>query len=213
MTGEHNNLPDSVELLDTHLSNFFNEEEVLVLHEEESELVHSDIYIVKATEERPYNLLLTCGLSALPMQVPEELDYLKYAEILMLLPPQWKLEYENFADENNYWPVRALKQLSKYPHFNDTWLGFGHTIPLDDTHTTDHSFVSIILLESLNLSEDFTFIDSEEKQVYIYSAIPLYQEELDFVLEFGSEKLLEKFEEFGIDEVVDINRRNVLISE
>lgn len=203
------NIPDSVEIIDQHLDKFFDSEEILVLHEKESEIVHSDIYIVKPSEDRNYNLLLTCGLSALPMKVPDNLDHLKFAEITILLPTHWKLEYDDFVDENNYWPIRALKQLSKYPHLNNTWFGYGHAIPLDDTHKVNHNFDSILLLESITLSDEFTYIETEEQEIYFYSAIPIYKEELEYKLEHGIDRLLSLFQQFDIDEIVDINRKNV----
>ncbi len=206
---DNNDIPNSVEIIDEHLDNFFDSEEILVLHEKESEVIHSDIFIIKPAEDRNYNLLLTCGLSASPMKVPSDLDHLKFAEITMLLPTNWKLDYDDFADENNYWPVRALKQLSKYPHLNDTWVGYGHTIPLDDTHKVNHNFDSVILLESITLPDDFTYVESEKKEIYFYSAIPIYKEELDYVLEHGTDKLLELFQQHNIDETIDIKRKNV----
>ncbi|MEH3113032.1 suppressor of fused domain protein [Pedobacter terrae] len=172
---DHNNIPDSVEIIDEHLDQFFDSAEILVLHEKESEIVHSDVFIVKPAENRNYNLLLTCGMSALPMAVPHELDDLKFAEITMLLPPDWNLNYDDFANENNYWPIRTLKQLSKYPHLNNTWFGYGHTIPLDKTNKVNHKFDSIILLESITLPSDFTYIETNEKEVHFYSAIPIYK--------------------------------------
>ena len=202
-------IPNSVEIIDEHLDNFFDSEEILVLHEKESEIIHSDIIIVRPSEKRNYNLLFICGLSALPMKVPAELDDSKFAEITMLLPTYWKINYEDFANEDNYWPIRTLKQLSKYPHLNDTWLGCRHTIPLDKTHKANHKFESIILLESIELSEDFTYIKTDKKEIYLYAAIPLYKEELEYQLEHGTDKLLELFEEFDIGEVIDINRQNV----
>lgn len=204
-----NDIPNSVEIIDEHLDSFFDSEEIQVLHENESEIIHCDIFIVKPAEDRNYNLLLSCGMSALPMKVPKELDHLKFAEITMLLPTNWKLAYEDFADENNYWPIRALKQLSKYPHLNDTWFGYGHTIPLDDTNKVNHNFDSIILLESITLSEEFIYIETDEKDIFFYSAIPIYKEELEYKLEHGTDKLLELFQQCDIDEVVDINRKNV----
>lgn len=209
MSSKHNGVPDAVSLIDRHLNRFFNEQDILVLHEKKSVTVHSDIYIVKASADRPYNLLLSSGLSALPMNVPEELEHLKYAEIAMLLPADWNLDYEGFADENHYWPFRALMELSKYPHENNTWFGYGHTIPLDTRQKVSHRFHSIILLESITLPYAFMYIDGEDKEAYIYSAIPIYKEELEYQLQSGTEKLLEKFEHFDIDEIVDVNRRNV----
>lgn len=206
---DKNDIPNSVEIIDEHLEKFFDSDEILVLHEIESEIIHSDIYIIKPSEDRNYNLLLTCGMSALPMKVPPELDHLKFAEITILLPKNWNLNYDDFADENNYWPIRALKQLSKYPHLNDTWLGYGHTVPLGDTLNANHNFVSIILLESISLSEDFTYIETNEKEIYFYAAIPIYKEELEYKLKHGTDKLLEIFEQYDIDEIIDINRKNV----
>ncbi len=206
---DQNNIPNSVEIIDQHLDNFFDSEEILVLHEKESKIIHSDIFIVKPDEDRNYNLLLTCGLSALPMKVPEELDQLKFAEITMLLPIDWRLDYDDFAEENNYWPIRALKQLSKYPHLNETWFGYGHTIPLNNTHKADHNFDSIILLKSITLSDDFIYIDTDKKEIYFYSAIPIYKEELEYILEHDIDKLLSLFQQYDIDEIVDINRKNV----
>lgn len=204
-----NDIPNSVEIIDDHLEKFFDSDEILVLHEIESEVIHSDIYIIKPSEDRNYNLLLTCGMSALPMKVPSELDYLKFAEITILLPKNWNLNYDDFTNENNYWPIRALKQLSRYPHLNDTWLGYGHTIPLGYTLNANHNFVSIILLESITLSEDFTYIETNEKEIYLYAAIPIYKEELEYKLKHGTDKLLGLFEQYDIDEIIDINRKNV----
>ncbi len=99
---DQNNIPDSVEIIDKLLDNFFDSEEILVLHENESEIIHSDIFIVKPAKDRNYNLLLTCGLSALLMKVPDDLDHLKFTEITILLPTHWKLKYDDFPDENNY---------------------------------------------------------------------------------------------------------------
>ena len=212
MTDSKNKILNSVNIIDSHLCEFFDKNEFLVFHEKESKIVHSDIYIIKASEDRPYNILMTCGLSALPMNVPKDFDHFTFAEIILLLPSNWKLNYNDFQNENNYWPLRTLIQLSKYPHRYDTWLGYGHTVPLDKIHKVNHNFESIILLESYNLSEDFTLIKNNEKEIYLYSAIPIYKEELEYKIQYGTDKLLEKFKEFDIDEIVDINRKNVCIS-
>lgn len=203
------NLPNSVEIIDQHLHRFFDTDEMLVFHEKESTVVHSDVFLVKANEERNFNLLMTCGMSALPMNVPEEIDNLKYAEIAMLLPADWPLSYKKLRDENNYWPIRTLLQLSKYPHINDTWFGFGHSIPMDHTQKVNHKFHKILLAKSTILSEGLTYVNAEDKEIHIYCAIPLYKEELDCKIKHGAEKLLELFWQFGIDEIVDINRKNV----
>jgi hypothetical protein len=205
-------VPNSVALIDDHLDDFFDDEDIVVFHEIKSEVVHSDVYFIKPSEDRDFNLLLSCGMSALPMNVPSDLDYLKYAEVFIILPKDWKLKEEDFQDENNYWPVRTLKQLSKYPHLNDTWFGYGHTIPFDQSKEVDHNFHSLILLESIKLSEDFTILETEDGEtVYFYSVVPLYKEEVEFKMEHGTGALLKRFTRFEIDEVVDIHRPNTCV--
>ncbi|MFB6363421.1 suppressor of fused domain protein [Paenibacillus elgii] len=38
--------------------------------------------------------------------------------------------------------------------------------------------------------------------------VPLYSEEMDFKLMHGSDPLLDKLDEYGINEIIDLNRRN-----
>jgi len=204
-------VPNSVELIDNHLDQFFDESDnIMVLDEIESRVIHSDVYIIPANEERSFNILLSCGMSALPMQIPEEIDAPAYAEVMILLPRDWSLDYDSFADERNYWPIRILKELSMLPHPDKTWLGYGHTYETEFADGVD--FNSIILLNSNQLSDDFIFFESEEGPVEIFSVIPLYPEELEFKKTHGREALLEKFDEYDIDEVVDVNRANTCLS-
>lgn len=198
---------DSVEVIDRHLTQFFDLDEIIVLHEKETSPTPSDLFIVQPNEERDYHLLLTCGMSETPMPVPEYFDYLKYAEVMMLLPKNWPLGYEDLNDENYYWPIRALLQLSKYTRINNTWLGFGHTIPLNSSYPANHQFDSLLLLESIHLSESFTYTEKGEKEIHFYSVFPIYKEEREFKLKYGTDKLLDLFERYDIDEIVDVNRR------
>jgi len=211
MSSKNSPVPDSFDLIDNHLCEFFDEDEILIMHEIESEVVHSDIYIIKPNKDRDYYIMISSGMSAIPMQVPTDSPHLAFAEVMILLPSDWNINYNDFANENNYWPIRMLKQLSKYPHLNSTWLGWGHTVPLNDQHIVNHNFHSVLLLDSITLSEEFTTIENKEKSVRVYSVIPLYKEELDCVLQEGVSKLMEKFELFNIEEAVNIYRVNTCL--
>ena len=49
----NNSLPNSVEIVDNHLNQFFDEDEdILVFDEIESEVIHRDIFFIKAKEQR-----------------------------------------------------------------------------------------------------------------------------------------------------------------
>ena len=186
-------IPNAFDVIDPHLDEYFKQDEILVLHEKKSDLIHSDVYFIKPSTDRPYYILLTSGMSSLPMNVPEGYEYLQYAEVMMLLPPHWNMNYEDFKDENTYWPIRILKEISKYPHKYNTWFGLGHSIELDDSLVTDHNFKGVVLLESIKLSEEFTIVETKDKLILIYSVIPLFKEEMDFLEKEGYQKLLQKF--------------------
>lgn len=64
-------VPNSVKIVDAHIEQFFKDDEIFVLDEKVSEIIHSDVYVVKPSDQRPYYILMTCGMSALPMTIPE----------------------------------------------------------------------------------------------------------------------------------------------
>ncbi|MBB4799970.1 hypothetical protein HNP37_000009 [Flavobacterium nitrogenifigens] len=206
-------VPNSVEIVDNHLDHFFDEnEDIVVFDEIESEIIHRDIFFIKANQDRPYHILLSCGMSALPMDVPKDTESSEYVEIMILLPKEWNLEYDSFSDEKNYWPIRIMKEIMMSPHENKTWFGFGHTFGYeqDDEFAEGVGFNSVMLAHSMELSDDFTQIQLEnEKVVDIYTLIPLYKEELEFKKKNGAYALLEHFDKFGIEEIVEIGRKNV----
>jgi len=101
----NNSLPNSVEIVDNHLNQFFDEDEdILVFDEIESEVIHRDIFFIKAKEQREYHILLSCGMSALPMKVPEDVESSAYTEVMILLPKEWNLNYNSFGDERGIYP-------------------------------------------------------------------------------------------------------------
>ena len=100
-----------------------------MFHEIASPDIHVDICIVPPTEERDYYTLVTMGMGAHRMNVPEELaEYkLERAELAIALPADWKLDQESMKDEKWYWPIRLLKSLARLPIGSDTWLGCERT--------------------------------------------------------------------------------------
>ncbi|MCW4468318.1 suppressor of fused domain protein [Flavobacterium sp. MFBS3-15] len=201
----------TVSYIDEHLERFFDDEDITVFHEIISDKVHIDIYMIKANEERDFHILLTSGLSSLPMNVPQGAENQAYAEIYTLLPADWKLSQEDFENEDNYWPIRQLKTLARFPHLYGTWIGEGHTIANGNPPqrmSPNCAFEGVILLAGYTLGQEFTFIDAGEKVISVLSMIPLYAEEMDFKLKKGRDALLDKFDKYNISEITDINRKN-----
>jgi len=203
--------PNTISHIDEHLDRFFADEDISVFHEIISDKVHIDIYMIKANAERPYNVLMTSGLSSLPMNVPEGLEGLAYAEIYTILPADWPLTQDAFDNEDNYWPIRQLKTLARFPHLYGTWIGEGHTIANGnppEPMSPNCGFEGVILLSGFTLPEGFAFIETGDKVISVLSMIPLYAEEMDYKLKKGTDALLEKFDKYNISEIIDVNRKN-----
>jgi hypothetical protein len=121
--------------------------------------------------------------------------------------------YETVTDEEDWWPIRSLKFLARFPHEYETWLGQGHTLPNGDpplSYAANTKLCCAMLSIPLLFGQEFpTLKISEEKIINFYSLIPLYQEEVEFKLKKGLDSLYQKFDAARINELLDINRKNV----
>jgi hypothetical protein len=184
-----------------------------VFHEIVSDTVHIDVHFVKPTESFPFVRLVTSGMSDLPMHIPDGSDTPRYLELLITLPGDWKIDQTSFNDENWYWPVRLIKGLARLPHKYTTWLGWGHSVPNGDPaepYASNTALCGAIILPSLTVPENFHRLRiDKEKEIVFFSVVPLYEEEMQLKLNAGSEKLLDRFDQADINDIVDPQRRNV----
>lgn len=182
-----------------------------VFHEIFSPDVHLDLVIVPPTDDDPYYKMVTMGMGAYAMNVPEELkEYnLEHAEMVFYLPKNWSIKS---SDEKDYWPLRYMKILGRLPLEMDTWLGYGHTIHGNEDMSPfaeNTELNSFVLLNACNLMyEQLDLTLSSGKKINFYQMFPLYQEELDYKLENGLDALLDMFDEEDRLSVLDIKRRN-----
>ncbi|HLT56370.1 MAG TPA: suppressor of fused domain protein, partial [Bacillota bacterium] len=185
----------------------------IVFHELLSDTIHIDIYHVKPAENRNYHTLITSGMSALPMTPPEKFKECKYAELYICLPADWDLSDEGMRDGKNYWPIRCLKALARFPHEYKTWLWPGHSVPSGNPPTPfaeNVGFCGIMLLPPIAMDPGFRELQiNEEKTINFIAVIPLYEEEMNYKIKHGWRKLADRFDKYQINEIVDINRRNV----
>ena len=201
---------DEMKVIENHIQQYFGRFEN-VFHELASPDIHVDICVVPPSEERDYYTLVTMGMGAHRMNVPEELaEYkLERAELAIALPTHWKLDAESIKDEKWYWPIGLLKVLARLPIANDTWLGFGHTMDKQSPFAEDTKLCSAILTGPQSVkqgSEVCILPDGEE--VNFYQVIPLYQEESAYKMEYDADVLLKKME--GISFVVNPSRQNAI---
>ncbi len=181
-----------------------------VFHEVVSPDIHVDIYIMNPTPERNYYVLSTFGMGAHRMNVPEELadKKLERAEIVVALPPGWKITEPG---EEWYWPIRWLKILARLPIQEEGWLGWGHTIanPDDAPFADNTKLCGVMLTGPQGFDRDAVCCPLPGgDEVNFYQMIPLTFEEMQFKLYHSAEDLLERFTEEQL-KVVDIHRESV----
>ena len=195
-----------------HIKNYVGDVS-LVYHEVISDLVHLDINIVDPTDQRPYYSLVTSGMSDIQMKAPDEYSELSYAELMLCLPKDWPLSKEAIQKEENYWPLRTLRYLARFPHAYDTWLWASHTIPNGDPpepFAENTEFSGVLLMYPRLFSQDFWKLRVfPNATIHFLSVLPLYKEEMEFKLDKGLDPLLDRFEKTRVTELMDISRRNV----
>jgi hypothetical protein len=204
--------PEHIERIEGHITRHIGEPSV-VFHEIISDLVHLDVHIVPPRPDRNFYTLITSGMSERAMKVPEGAEEFSYAELLICLPPDWKLQQEDFKDENNYWPVRLIKGLARMPHEYDTWLSFAHTIPNGDPaepYASNTEFCCAMLAPPTRAPEEFwNFQVTPEITIHFLAVLPLYAEETELKLKKGADEIFERFDQNQISELVDLRRKNV----
>ena len=201
---------EEMEAVEGHIQQYFGKFEN-VFHELSSPDIHVDICVVPPSEKRDYYTLVTMGMGAHRMNVPEELaEYkLERAELAIALPGNWKLKREDLKNERWYWPIRLLKTLARLPIASDTWLGFGHTMDNEEDFAKGTKLCAAILTGPQDTEDgsEVCILPSGE-EVNFYQVIPLYREELEYKMEHDADALLDKMD--GISFVTYNTRPNAM---
>lgn len=204
--------------VEEHIGRYFGEYEH-VMHEMVSPDIHLDICLIPPRKDHNYYTLVTMGMGAHKMVVPEGLSdkKLERAELLINLPPDWLLSEDAWKDEEWYWPIGVLKWCARYPVNNpDTWLGWGHTVTSGEDgepFAKSTKLCGVMLLNPGVFGEPSFFCSLPGgDDVNFYQLIPLYKEEMDFKIENSVEELLSKFPD-ELLEVIDPSRPNAITDE
>lgn len=201
---------NEVEALEDYITQQYGEIET-VFHELKSPDVHLDIYVIKPTQQENYYKLVTIGVGAYQMQVPQELQNLGMdrAELVTFLPADWNIKG---TKEEDYWPIRMMKTVGRLPIWYKTWIGEGHSIASEDgnPYAGNTKQNSCFLLRSMSEEgEERSLLLPSGKKVRFYQIIPTYQEEMDYKLKNGCQALVQKLYENDIDMLINSQRKNV----
>jgi hypothetical protein len=202
-----------IEAAEAHLTRHVGEPGT-VFHEVVSDLVHVDVHVVPPVAERPWTTLMTSGMAARPMTVPDGLEEHALAELTLALPPEWPLTEKDWEDEANYWPIRLLKLLARIPHEFDTFLGWGHTVPNDDPpqpYAGNTELCCALIGPPLLGGEDFQrFEVPDGRKVDIWAVVPIHADEMKLKLDRGTEALEALLDKSEVTELLDPARPSVV---
>ncbi len=174
-----------------------------------------DIFLVRPTKERPFYTLITCGMGAFKLNVPEQFkDYhWERCELMITLPRHWNI---HSSEMHWYWPIALLKVIAHIPSASDSWITASHTVANDAPYdpSTALSAAAITLPQGFrdeataNKASRLTLPNGEV--VNFYQVIPLYAEELQVAQEQGFATLFSLMQ--GVTHVIDPKRANVAVS-
>lgn len=197
--------PEDLHRVETFLEAHFGTPQQ-VYHEILSPDLHIDLMVIPPTQAHPFYVISTLGMGAFPMNVPDEQLDTTYqrTEVFLTLPPTWDLE--NLEDESNYWPLRLLKTIARFPYLNETFLDFGHTVSNEEPFASNTLFNSCMLMAPFNGLQQPALL-SQGDGVFFLQLIPLYPQELTLKLQRGLEALLARFDE-KMTHIIDNQRKN-----
>jgi hypothetical protein len=168
------------------------------------------IHVVRSEDEI---VLVTDGMSSLPMTVPEGSEKFQFAELVMRLPAGWPLDSESLNWPENLWPIEWLRRIARHPHENKTWLG-GQTFVFRNGEPPAPFAPNTKLSCLLGIAPDNALGEygrSDGTVVLFYSLYPIYAEEAELEKRKGVGHLLNLFMKHEILPQCDLRRLNVAL--
>ena len=172
------------EELEKHLEENFGSHYDYIVHEIESEYVHTDTFALKTNDGD--KIFVTCGMGARAMETPYGC---RRCELVMHARNRLPV-----TSETAMILAGELTKISKFPFREETWLGTGHTMDVSKKfkETFGYDYVAFMKLpHSASLT-------GKKEDVDFLLAIPIYEEEREWCVENHTlaflEKLNEKFE-------------------
>lgn len=152
-------------------------EDGMIMHEIESEYVHTDVMTVEPNGAN--KAYATVGMGARVMEVPCERP--ERIELVMLASPDFD------GDAHKKMVIGGeLCALSKFPFKNDTWFGAGHTINASDYFKKEFGYGAFIFVD---LGES-VFVEDIGEISYL-SLLPIYKDEHEYLMQSGYDAFLE----------------------
>jgi hypothetical protein len=173
-----------------------------VSHEFIPLIPHIDVMeYYRASKDGRVCVLVTSGMSDLPMNVPAEAEAPRRTELIF------------YCTEPNKQYIKTMHALAHFPHNQKTWIGEGHTIPngnppepLWGTLNLDTIFLMPpIVIKDLKLEEELVLDGDGVRFLWV---VPLSTAECNLKLEKGANAILDLFRKHQHSHVFTGDRRS-----
>lgn len=174
------------------------------------------VHLIPPSSDFNFNILVTDGMSNVSMNTPEGKEKLKYFELAICLPHDWKIDNDNIRNMENYWPIKLLKDMAIFSHEDKSYITYGDVI----TNTKNHVpyaentklCAALFSVSKLVKDEKFHILRTIGKDINFCFVIPIYKEEAEFQLQNGSPALYKLFHEKKINiDVINPDRPNAVL--
>jgi hypothetical protein len=187
-------------------------------------VVKVDLIVFPPHAGRASWTMVTAGMSDRPMNLPETLTadeqkHLELVELTINLPidafaidAAGQVPDSQFRQGSSAWVVALMAVLAHLPHDYDTWLGAGSSIPNGDPaepYASDVPFSGAIVAPTDQWPEAYRTIEASDGPISILSVVPVYRDEMSFLLDKGFDALHSELEAFGFTEVIVESRPNI----
>lgn len=168
------------------------------------------IHVFRSEEE---NVLVTEGMSSLPMAVPAGAEEFQFAELVLRLPVDWPLDPKSLGSPEHFWPVEWLRRIARWPHENHSWLGgkmfvFRNGEPPVPFASNTKLSCWLGIAGDLILDE---YTRSDGTTVVFYALHPIYSEEANLEKRKGAVALIKLLDKHHIDRRINPHRQNVAL--
>lgn len=195
MEEENNSNQEHHDVILKHVTNSFGSIKNSISEHIPGSRVAINIHIIPPSNNKNFITLVTTGMSDRPMDYSKEDSVYKYAELLLKLPLNWEIEKESMNDEKKSWPIAWFRKVAHIPHIYDGWIEEGVILPNGEppqpfAENTKLSCMMVCRPKESELSNT----NIKQRNIRMYTLIPIYEEERNLALEKGYDYLLKKNE-------------------
>ena len=170
-----------------HYNTYLGDIEILNFKPKGEMLFTPQLIISYATDDRPYHILATVGLSDIKLK-----GTYSNCELIMLIDKKWKFKLDN---HNHSWPFELLHKISNMIYLTDSPIGYGQYFINDNNKTfcpiTDMG-VALLGIPAM-LDKKFFEMRNGKKRVNFFVLTTATFEELKLIKHIGGINFMQRY--------------------